>query len=288
MHKTILITGSTGLFGRAFLQLADKSYTIYPNPEDTERLDITKKRDVMNFFKAHQPTIVVHAASIGSVDYCEQHKKEAYEVNVKGTRNIIAACKRYQAKLIFLSSNAIFDGTEAPYSEKSKPSPINYYGKTKLMGEMSIEKSGIPYAIVRLLLMYGWNNPMQRDNPVTWLLKKLESKQEVKLVNDTYTNPVYNEQAAEAVWQIIKKNKEGIFHIAGKDRVNRYEFGVMVAKIFGYDTKMILPVSSDYFSGIAPRMPDTTYDTKKMEKELQIKPFSLVVGLRKMKEDSNE
>ncbi len=294
MKKKLLLTGSTGLFGRAFLELADKNYFIYPTysggtaissdlKKSFIKLDITKKKDISAFFKTYQPSIVVHAASIGNVDYCEKHKKEAYEVNVVGTRNLVIACAQYKAKLIFLSSNAVFDGNNAPYSEKSKTSPLNYYGKTKVMAENLIKKSEISYVIARLVLMYGWHHSFGRENPVTWLIKKLKNKEKVKLVNDTYTNPIYNMHAAKAMWKIIKDNKKGIFHIAGKERVNRYEFGVKVAKIFGYDVSNLEPVTSDYFSGIAKRMPDTTYNTQKMEKELGIRPFSLAIGLRNMK-----
>ena len=133
-----------------------------------------------------------------------------------------------------------------------------------------------------MTLMYGWNNSNQRSNAVTWLLDRLRRAEPTKLVNDTYVNPIYNLQAAENIWKIIKLGKSGIFHLAGRDRVNRYEFGLITARIFGFDDRLLEPVSSDYFPGIALRMPDTTFATTKMIEGLSSRPLSLQAGLEFM------
>jgi dTDP-4-dehydrorhamnose reductase len=287
----ILITGANGLLGRGLLTLTKDSYELIPaihvNKGSCGRsivnLDITDKKDVFDKFKIIKPNIVIHTASIGNVDYCEKHQKEAYEVNVKGTLNIVKACEKFGAKHVFLSSNAVFDGLHAPYSENSKIQPVNYYGKTKAIAEELVEKSKADFTIVRLILMYGWNNLSSRQNPITWLMQKIKNKEKVKLVNDTYANPIYNLHAAKSIYKIIDLKKGGIFHLAGKDRVNKYEMGLVVAEVFGFDKKYIEPVSSDYFKGIARRMPDTTYNTEKMQKELKILPLSLKKGLELMK-----
>lgn len=292
--KIVLITGSAGLLGTALLQRIPENIRVAPtyftNPQlnvhpdtTTYKLDITNEENVLSVFKNVKPTYVIHASSLGNVDYCETHREEAYKINVVGTKNIIKGCEKYGSKLIFISSNAVFDGLHAPYDEDSLVLPVNYYGETKAIGEDLVSDSGLQYAIVRLVLMYGWNNPSERQNPVTWLLDKLRQGEHIKLVDDTYTNPILNTQAALAVWSIIDKNKTGIFHIAGKDRVNRYEFGISVAEIFGFKTELIQKVDSSYFKGIANRMPDTTYITKRMENELMLKPLQLIDGLRYMK-----
>ena len=112
--------------------------------------------------------------------FCEKNKKVAYKINVKGTENMIKVCYKNKAKLIFISSNAVFDGSNPPYSEKSKVHPVNYYGKTKVISEKMIMKSNVDYAIVRLILMYGWNHPKERENPVTWLINKLKNGRKIK------------------------------------------------------------------------------------------------------------
>lgn len=291
----VAITGATGLLGMGLLKTAPKVYALYPTYFKNDalqelyghklmRLDITNALDVAIFFEHVKPNVIIHAASIGNVDYCEQHPDEADLVNVIGTKNIIDACKKYDTKLIFTSTNAIYDGKQAPYNEEAKPNPVNYYGKTKVRSEQDIVDSGLDYIITRLILMYGWNHPAERANPVTWLLDKLAKGEQVKLVNDTYTNPLYNIQAAEVLWQLIEKNKTGFYQIAGGQRINRYDFGLKTAEVFGYDKKLISPVSSDYFKGIAKRMPDTTFDTTKIKQELGIKPVTISDGLLVMRD----
>ncbi|MEK6907171.1 MAG: NAD(P)-dependent oxidoreductase [Nanoarchaeota archaeon] len=293
--KTVLITGGSGLLGMGLLKMAPGEYNIIPtynsdfalNYHDFKlyKFNITKKNEVTEVFNHFKPNYVIHAASIGNVDYCERNKDEAYLVNVEGTKNILNLCKNYGAKLLFTSSNAVFDGEHSPYLEESETNPVNYYGKTKLIIEELIKNSNLDYVIARLMLMYGWNHPNERRNPVTWLIEKLQIGEGVKMVNDTYTNPLFNIQAAKAIWQMIERDSYGLYNIAGKDRVNRYEFAVKTAEVFGLDTNLIEPVSSDYFPGIAKRMPDTTYDVTKMERDIDITPMSLDEGLSFMKKN---
>ena len=248
-NQKILLIGAIGLLGQALLRTKSKFSVVplfYKNIDlesncSRSVLDITDKKSVLRQVAIIKPSIIIHAASIGNVDYCEKHQEEAHKVNVEGTQNLVDACQQHNAKLVFMSSNAVFDGKSPPYNEKGKVNPINFYGKTKALAEEIIQRSRIDNVIVRLILMYGWNHPKVRENPVTWLLKKLEKKEVTKLVNDTYTNPLYNMQAAQAIWTLIKRNKTGIYHIAGKEKVNRYEFGVKVARVFGYEIKNIKP-----------------------------------------------
>jgi len=294
IKRPLLIIGGTGLLGLALIKRRPGKLKILPTYAHYEpkkgydqlkfaKLDITHKNEVNLFITKLNPYLVIHTASIGNVDFCEKNKQTAYEVNVKGTENIISACNKTNSKIIFISSNAVFSGNEAPYSETSRVSPINYYGKTKVLGEEIIKQSKLDYTIVRLVLMYGWNYKKERSNAVTWLLKKLINKEKVKIVNDTYVNPVLNMQAADAIWRIVTLDKRGLFHVGGAERTNRYDFARLTADVFGYDKNLIEPVNSNYFQGITKRMYDTTYSTQKMEKELKIRPLTLREGLTHMK-----
>lgn len=291
---TVLVTGGKGLLGLALLATSPQQYEIIPtvfrNIEDGKvnsrtfvRLDITNKTEVNKIFRKFKPDVVIHTASQGNVDYCEKNKKEAFKTNVVGTRNILDACNKWGSRLVFTSTNAIFDGKNPPYSEKSKPNPLNYYGQTKLSCEKMIRLSGVRHCIVRLVLMYGWHHPMERKNPVTWIIESLNQDKSIHLVNDIFNNPIYNLEAAKAIWKIIEIDYRGTIHLAGKDRVNRYELGQQIAKVFGLQKKLLIEVGSEYFGELAPRMPDTTYSTEKMTKILKITPKSLTVGLRDMK-----
>jgi dTDP-4-dehydrorhamnose reductase len=295
LNHEVIITGSTGLLGRGLLATSPESVNTYPvyskntPPEDGhkyKRVDISNLVEVLALFKEIKPSIIIHAASIGNVDYCEKNPEEAKKVNITGTQNIVKACNEFGTRLIFISTNAVFDGTKAPYTETSTTNPVNYYGETKSIGEKMVLEASPDDVVVRMTLIYGWNNANQRSNAVTWLLDKLRRNEPTKLVDDTYVNPIYNLQAAEAIWRIIDLDINGIINMAGKDRVNRYKFGVEIAEAFGYDPKLLTAVSSDYFPGIAKRMPDTSFDTSKMIKTLGIKPLSIIKGLNLMKQQS--
>lgn len=286
----VLVTGGTGIIGRYLLRKIKphaKAVATYYLNKDSERisdveyhrLDIARKKDVIELFTVIKPDVVVHIASIGSVDFCEEHRDEAWMVNVDGTKNMIEGAQTCQARFIFISSNAVFDGKTPPYDEEDLPSPVNFYGKLKLEGEEAIASSGLEYAIVRPILIYGWNDPSERSNPVTWLLSKLKDNKPVKIVNDIYCNPLLANNCADAIWSVIINRKKGIYHVGGKDRLSRFDFAVKTAKAFGMDHKLIESVPNAYFKNIAPRPKDTTYSTKKMQRKLGIRPIGIDEGL---------
>ena len=247
----ILFTGTTGLLGRYFLKQKVSGDEVIGI--STKDIDITDKKKIFGFVKKIHPRIIVHAASIGNVDYCEKHPKEAFKVNVEGTQNIIEAAKQVKAKIIFLSSNAIYDGVGAPYDENATANPIDVYGKTKVEGENLIKKSNLNFCIIRLITIYGWPQRGGRSNPVVWVIESLKKGEKINVVNDVFNNHLWAGQAAEVIWSIIKRNMEGIFNIAGQDYINRYELALRVADIFKLDKSLIIPMTTDKLNQTAKR-----------------------------------
>lgn len=282
----IVFTGITGLLGGYFLKNKQSGFEVIG--VSRKDFDITDKKKVSDFIQKVSPQIIIHAASLGNVDYCEQHPTEAYEVNIKGTQNIVDAAKKINAKIIFLSSNAIYDGEKPPYDEKSQPNPIDVYGKTKVKGEKAIINSSLTYAIVRLITMYGWPQVGGRSNPVTWIIENLKKGQRINVVNDIYNNHLWAGQAAEAIWAVIKLNiKNKIYNIGGGDCISRYDLALKVAKVFSLDSSLITPVGSDFFKSIAKRPKNTCFNISKMEKELGVKPLTVDEGLKLMRQEEN-
>jgi dTDP-4-dehydrorhamnose reductase len=291
--QRILITGGTGLLGSTLVRTAAKDFAIVASYNKifpiTERagfvqLDITDRKRVFDVFEEIMPDILIHTAALANVDYCETHKEEAWNVNVVGTANLLDACDEHGTKMIFTSTNAVFDGEHAPYSEEDKPNPINYYGKTKLEAETLVRMRGAKHAVARLMTMYGWNNPGERQNLVTWLLSKLTKGEAVQMVDDIYNNHLFVGNCADAIWAIVKLDKAGLYHIAGGDCVSTYELALKTAEVFDLDKNLIKPVKSDLFKFPAPRPKNTCYVTEKMEKELKVRPLSIEEGLHYMKQ----
>lgn len=290
-----LITGITGLLGTALVEknkgkVAIKGIYIgdyeIPDTENIEYVvcDVTLKEELFNKFKDDDIDYIIHTAGIANTDVCENQPERAEVSNITGTRNIIELAKLKGAKLVYISTNAVFDGTAAPYSEEDRTGPINQYGRLKLKCEEMIRSAfSSEQLIIRPVLMYGLNNPNERKSFFMWIMEKLQSGQSISMVNDIYENPLLSNQCADIIWKLIGKGATGIYHVAGRDVLNRYEAANLVAKEFQLDDTLINSVSSDFFPNIAPRPKNTSYKTEKIEKELGVKPIGFEEGLRFLK-----
>jgi len=295
----VLITGGTGLLGKALVETAKKNCEIVIthlgncNLKDTVRvkyrvLDVRDEKLNASLFKEFRPDITIHTAGIGSPDYAQRHKVEAREINVGGTQSILNNCERFRSTFIYISSNGIYDGNNPPYDEDSEAHPINYYGRIKLEGERVSKRSAIPYSIVRPILIYGWNHPSGRQNIVTFALSRLEKDEEVFAYNDVFVNPVFAPACADAIWKIIEEERYEMFNIAGKDTVSIYRLVKSMAETFNLNPNLVIPVQQGFFNELVRRPKDTSYDTGKMRDMLGIEPLSLDDGLCLMKKSARK
>jgi dTDP-4-dehydrorhamnose reductase len=297
-RRTILITGGTGLLGRGLGATAPESIRIISihlrdydgdSPLMEQQIaDVCDKHQVDNLFDKYQFDAVIHTGGIADVDYVQSNYAEGLESNLVGTLNIVKACRRCGCRLVYASTNAVFDGQRAPYDEKCKTNPVNEYGKIKEQCERLVTKALGEFVIVRPILMYGWNHKMGRTNMATWILSKLRNGESINIVNDVYENPLYNIHCGEAIWQIIDRKISGVIHLAGRDIVSRYVFAKEIANVFDLDPSLIKPVDSSFFPHIAPRPKNTSYVTIRMEAELGMPPLPLREGLLKMRDSVEE
>jgi dTDP-4-dehydrorhamnose reductase len=292
--KRVLITGGTGLLGVAIQRSAPKDiqgFSVYfpdrslpmPLPFPVLAADVSDRMKMQAVFEWAKPDVVIHAAAIGSVDFAERNREETKKVNVGGTEVVIDLCQIFKSRLIYISSNAVFDGRTPLYSEAMPVNPINYYGQLKVDAENVVRKSSIPWAIVRPILMYGWPYPGERDNPVVWWVRSLENGQPIKVVDNVLSKPLPAWSCADVLWALIQQDRTGIYHAAGRDHISLYRFALQTAEVFGLDAGLITPVPDSYFPEIAPRPQDTSFDTTKMETELGVKTVGVRDGLLKMK-----
>lgn len=290
-----IITGITGLLGTALVEEnrnRRKIRGVYvgnykmPNNKFTEYeiCDVTDNDRIFKNFQNDNVDCIIHTAGIASTDTCEKDEKRCYYSNVIGTENMIELALRKKAKLIYISTNAVFDGENAPYEEEDKTNPINRYGAIKLECESLVRKNLTDYLIVRPILMYGMNNPNERKCFYFWILERLKKRERIKVVDDVFENPLLSYQCADFIWRLIDNHTVGIYHTAGKDVLSRYEAAGVVAKAFSLDASLIDPVSSEFFPHLAPRPKNTSYSTAKIERELGVKPLGFEEGLKIFKE----
>jgi len=295
--KKILLIGATSLLGKAVVDLLHDTYEIFGTYSQTQlaffpykkikqlRLDITKPHQLIKIFHSHKYNVVLHTASIGNIECCEQNKKRAKAVNFTATKHIVALTKQIGAKLIFISSSAVFAGVNAPYFEDSKREPINFYGKMKQLSEDVVLKEK-RNTVVRISMMYGWNNPSERSNTVTWVIESIKNDKCITLANDRFTNPVWNHEVAKSVKSVIEKNLCGCVHVAGLNTLSRYEIAQAVCKEFELNQKYIKGEQYAHLHQVSRHGLQETLDTSNMVKKIHQIPLSFEKGLRKMREES--
>jgi len=291
----LLITGGTGLLGRALIEAFKKSSIIcatysgkYEVIDESDvhymNMNIQNTEGYARIFEDFRPDVVIHTASIGSPDFAEKNKKITWDINMGGTETIISLCEGHGAKYIYISSNGIYDGANAPYGEEDEAKPINYYGEIKLKGETLVDGKRITSAIIRPNILYGWHHPAERSNIVTMAIERLRNGETFMAFSNVYVMPLYVGQCAEAIKRVVDESHWGTYNIAGRDRVSIFELIRTTAEVFGLDAGLVKPVGHDYFEEMVPRPKDTSYKTKKMEHELMLIPLGIVDGLSKMKE----
>jgi len=289
----LLVTGASGLLGSKLCELATiKNYEVYSAYSQHEPLyglriqvDVSNRGDVEKIFEKVNPEAVVHAAALTNVDRCESEKELAWKINVEGTINIVESCKKHRAFLVYISTDYVFDGEKGMYKEDDKPAPINYYGLTKLKGEESVENLTDQHCVARSSVIYGSIPATGKVNFALWLLDKLERKEEVKIVTDQWNSPTLNTNLANMILEVLERKLNGIFHLAGATRLNRYEFAKFFAENFNLDTNLISPASSKEIPWTAKRPRDSSLDVDRANQTLKNRPLKILDALKKMKKE---
>ena len=292
----VLLTGGSGLFGRSLIRtappemdivaVARRQVSVPPRSRARvrfEMIDVTDKDLVRDLFRRHSFDAVIHGAGEGSVDQVEQDPEKARKSIVESVGHVLDAA-RGDEYVALLSSNAVFDGKRAPYSETDERSSVSKYGELKIAAEDLLLSSSISGSVIRPILSYGWAPPNGRDNPVSFVVKQLRAGQKVKMVTDVRENPLYVDQGTKAIWVAVQKRLPDVFHLAGSDVVNRYELALAVAESFNMNRSLIEPATTDDFPSLVKRPPDTTLVTTRMEQVLGVRPLALAEGLREMAE----
>ena len=289
---TVLITGSNGFLGHYLTHLLlRKGYAVIATGKGDCRLpfaeyanfryasmDFTDPFQVNDMFAKFRPDIVVHAGAMSKPDECELNQWQAYLVNVEGTVTLLVNAEEQKSFFIFISTDFVFDGAKGMYKEEDVPSPVNYYGKTKLEAEDAVGEYEYDWAIVRTVLVYG--KPLSgRKNLLTIVKEKLEKGEEYKVVDDQVRTPTFVEDLAAGIAVIIKKRAKGIYHLSGKDILTPYQMAVKTAELLGLNTSLLKKVTASVFSEPAKRPPKTGFVIDKAVSELDYEPLSFEEGL---------
>lgn len=287
----ILITGGSGVIGSMLTKYfyknnQDVHYTFLtnnPSYHNGHKLDITKNEETKKLIEEIKADVVIHTIALTSVDLCETNQQLAESINVIGTRNIVEACKLTGSKITFISTSSVFNGEKNEYSENDLESPISNYGLTKLKAEKIVKESGLPYLILRTDQPYCWIEKWQHTNSVIRVLQTLKLGKIMREIVDWYNTPTYVSDFVRATDLLLAKDATGTYHVIGSDYVNRYEWSLLIADVFGLNKQMIVPITSATLNLPAKRS-NVNLSNKKLFYETKIRMRGIREGLINMKE----
>ncbi len=285
----ILITGANGMLGSNLCTEYSKENEVYATgivkPDlvgcFNYKMDILNEED-LKLIEEKKPDLIVHCAALVNVDYCEEHIDEAEKINSLGSRNIAEASKKVGSYLVHISTDAVFDGEVGNYKEEDKTNPLNEYAKTKLNAERNIQEVGGNYVIVRTNI-YGWNR-QDKKSLAEWMIDKLENNEKLPSFKDVYFSPILVNNLGEAILELYDLGYKGILNIAGSESCSKLEFAEKIADIFGFDKKLIKPISIDDLNLKAKRSKNMTLNLEKARNLLKTKLLGVKEGLEKFKE----
>lgn len=279
----IVIIGASGFLGTKLFNIFSKSNEVIGTYSKNKRdnlaqLDATNEQEVKDFILKQKPDFVIDTIALTSSVACEKDPVLCELLNYRTAKNVVEACKLLDIPMVFFSSTYIFDGEKGDYTEEDVPIPLNEYGKTKIMAEQELLK--YPKSIIiRVDIMYGFNGKSEKNGVFGG---SILSGNEVKLREpDQLRTPVLVEDVARAIMFLVEKNQNGIFHVAGKDKIQMIDFLRSLEKIVRNESK----VSEEMDKSIKPPVQapfNATFDTSKIEK-LGFKFTNFEEGLKELK-----
>ncbi|MDE6951881.1 MAG: dTDP-4-dehydrorhamnose reductase [Lachnospiraceae bacterium] len=248
--KKIMITGCNGQLGRALNRLYEREQNItlfntdvFPD-ENITALDITDVDAVLSFVREKKPDAIINCAAHTNVDKCETDIDNAYKINAVGPRNLSIAASETGAKLMHISTDYVFPGTQnRPLTEFDPVGPTSMYGKTKLAGENFVKEFSEKHFIIRTAWLYG-----DGKNFVKTMLRLAEDHREVGVVKDQYGTPTSAAELAKAVKYLLPTDNYGLFHGTCEGSCSWADFAAEIFRLAGKDTKVNYITTEEFAS----------------------------------------
>ena len=206
-------------------------------------IELTDTIALEDLFHAVNPEFVVHLAALADVGTAEREPERATAVNATATSAIAVLCRQWGARLVFVSTEYVFDGRRGFYRETETPSPTTHYGRTKWQAEQEVSRLAPNSSVVRTSIVYGWRTDGGR-NFVPWLIERLRSGDAYYGSPHVMRTPVYVEHLVDGITTLLEGDYRGVHHIAGRDWLSMYDFAHKVAETFGLDPDLVLPADT--------------------------------------------
>jgi dTDP-4-dehydrorhamnose reductase len=268
--QKLLITGASGFLGWNLCQIARANwevhgtYTRHPIeiPDiQLHSIDLTDLDTVDRTISELAPDAIIHTAAASQPNFCQNNPDLSYRINVTASQHLAKICADANIPFVFTSTDLVFDGTKAPYKETDPVAPLNIYGEQKVTAEFEILAAHPRASICRMPLMFGMAPPNATSFIQPWI-KSLQAGESLKLFVDEFRTPVSASTAAQGLLLALKL-APGTINLGGKERISRYDFGLLLADVFGFDLALISPIYQKDLQMAAPRAADVSMDISK-------------------------
>ena len=260
----VLVTGANGQLGSELRLVASADYLF----TDIAELDISNEDAVIAFVERNKIDTIINCAAYTNVDRAEEEPEIAERVNTTAVALLARVARRYNARLIHISTDYVFGGERfnAPIAESTTPAPLGVYGRTKLLGERLIEESGCDYVIIRTSWLYSTYG----KNFVKTILRLAEERDELRVVNDQIGSPTYAKDLASVIVQICEREgfESGVYHYSNRGEISWCDFAQAIVEIGGAKCR-VTPCTTAEYGAKAPRPAYSVLDTSKICKALR-------------------
>ena len=256
MNIPILGTGLSGLVGSRIVELLGNVYD-FTDLSFATGVDITDYDKVLERLESNPAQVIIHMAAKTDVDSCEDDKilgeeGSAWNVNVLGTKNIVDAAKKIGKRVLYISTDFVFDGSLPNYAEDAEPNPVNWYGYTKYEAEQYLINSGISYSILRLAYPYRSFFPEKLDF-VRRIIEKAKKGEKIFALTDHIFTPTFIDDIAVTLDVLLEKKATGIFHVVGSQSLTPFEATDIILKKFNIEARIEKINRETYFKDRAFR-----------------------------------
>ncbi len=284
----ILITGASGLLGLNLALEVASGHTVFglvnqhglrTQAFTVLHADLLQPGAIQTVLDQSQPDWVIHCAALANVDACEENPQQAEQLNSEVPAKLARLVARGGARLVHISTDAVFDGKRGGYTEDDPPNPLSVYAQTKLAGERLVAQAN-PDAIIARVNLFGWSSTGRRSLG-EFFFNNLRASQTVMGFTDVFFCPLLANDLAQILIQMLEKRLSGLYHVVSRECISKYTFGVRLARRFGLDESLIRPASVSQAGLKAARSPRLTLQTGKLTRALGAQPPDLSTGLER-------
>ena len=284
----ILVTGASGLLGLNLSLRMTGTHTIVgvdrsklaDTPFDLVQADLLEAGACSRLLDEVHPDAIIHTAANANVDACESDPESARLLNAEFPGHLAELCAKHDVRLIHISTDAVFDGTkDGIYTEDDVPNPLGVYAQTKLDGEHNV-LSANPDAIVARVNFFGWSLSGRRSL-AEFFYNNLSTGQQVNGFTDVWFCTMFVGDLADTLVRMLEKGLSGLYHVVGSEALTKYEFGLKIARQFGYDQGLIRPISVEESGLPAKRSHNLRLSIHKLSTDLGLDIPGVSTGIEK-------